>query len=71
MQYRIVKSSSGKPESNNKCEVLIKKSNSSEDLQASLASLPPELAPGSMAYTADLTSMFQKDLDGTWAKIGG
>ena len=36
---------------------------------------PPEensqLAPGSVAYTADLTNMWQKNASGQWVKVGG
>ena len=62
--YAIVKSSSGVLESANKCEVLLKNT-------AALSSLPDELAPGSVAYIANLTEMYMKDLDGDWQKIGG
>lgn len=71
MKYQIVKSSSGTPEPVNKCEILIKKSSNDENLQTALADLPSDLAPGTVAYTADMTNIFQKDLDGTWAKVGG
>lgn len=30
-----------------------------------------KLAPGSIAYTADLTSMWQKNDGGQWVKVGG
>ena len=36
---------------------------------------PPEennkLLPGSIAYTADLTNMWQKNASGQWVKVGG
>jgi len=64
MAYKIVKSSSGTPESENKCEVLIESS-------SDLANLPADLAPGSMAYTASLSAMYMKAIDGTWTQIGG
>jgi len=36
------------------------------------ANLPDDAAPGSMAYTADLTYLAIKDIDGSWvAAIGG
>lgn len=30
-----------------------------------------QLAPGSIAYTADLKSIYQKDRSGNWQQIGG
>ena len=36
---------------------------SSED---DLANLPGSAAPGSVAYTANLSSVYIKDIDGTW-----
>ena len=41
------------------------------DSEADLETLPDHVAPGSVAYTADLTSMWQKGVDGTWHAIGG
>lgn len=64
MAYKIVKSSSGKEESENKSEVLV-------DSSSDLADLPENLSPGSIAYTATLTSMWMKSLSGTWEPIGG
>lgn len=34
-----------------------------------VANLPTTALPGSIAYTADLSYVAQKDLDGTWASI--
>ena len=65
MAFRIIKSSSGVPESAETCEVLIQ---SSADL--SDPKLEP-LAPGSMAHNASMSLMYMKDIDGTWAQIGG
>ena len=64
MAYRIVKSVGGVPESPGKCEVLIESS-------SDLANLPEEITPGSIAYTASLTLMYMKAIDGTWTQIGG
>lgn len=64
MAHMIVKSSGGVQENPNKCEVLI-------DSAADLANLPEELAPGSVAYTADFSVLRMKALDGSWAEIGG
>ena len=64
MAYQIVKSSSGTPESENKCEVLIESS-------SDLANLHADLAPGSIAYTASLSPMYMKAINGTWTQIGG
>ena len=64
MAYKIVKSSSGKEEPENKSEVLV-------DSSSDLAGLPENLSPGSIAYTATLTSMWMKSLSGTWEPIGG
>lgn len=36
-----------------------------------VSSLPADAAPGSTAYTADLSYMAMKDIDGTWQQIGG
>jgi len=64
MAYQIVKSAGGVQEASEKCEVLI-------DSSSDLTNLPEELSPGSVAYTADLTSMYMKAINGTWTKIGG
>lgn len=64
MAFKITKSSSGAEESDNKCEVLI-------DSSSDLSSLPDDLAPGSMAYTASLSDMYMKAINGTWTQIGG
>ncbi len=44
------------------------------DGPADIPSPPAEnskLAEGSIAYTADLTQMWQKDGNGQWVKVGG
>ena len=64
MAYQIIKSGGGVPESSEKCEVMIESA-------GDLSSLPKDLAPGSVAYTASLSLMYMKDLDGTWTQIGG
>ena len=64
MAYQIVKSAGGVPESSEKVEVLIESS-------SDLANLPESISPGSVAYTASLTLMYMKDIDGTWTQIGG
>lgn len=48
----------------NRMEILV-------DSAADLDSIPVAAAPGSIAYTADLTGMWQKDRAGAWKKIGG
>ena len=63
MAYKIVKSTSGVPESADKVEVLIESS-------SDLANLPEELAAGSVAYTASMSAMYMKAIDGTWTQIG-
>lgn len=64
MAFEIVKSTSGVPESANKAEVLIESAND-------LKNLPDNLSTGSIAYTASLSLMYMKAIDGTWTKIGG
>lgn len=64
MAFEIVKSTSGVPESANKAEVLIESAND-------LNNLPDNLAAGSIAYTASLSLMYMKAIDGIWTKIGG
>ena len=64
MAYKIMKSTSGVVDSAEKCEVMVESS-------SDLSSLPDNLAIGSTAYTADLTSIWIKALDGTWTKVGG
>ena len=64
MAFEIVKSTSGVPESANKVEVLIESAND-------LNNLPDNLAAGSIAYTASLSLMYMKAIDGAWTKIGG
>lgn len=41
------------------------------DGEGDLPSLSAEAAAGSIAYTATLDSMWQKDNAGVWRKIGG
>jgi len=44
------------------------------DSAADIPSPPDEnslLSAGSVAYTADLTQMWQKDGNGQWVKVGG
>lgn len=64
MAYKIVKSAGGVPESAEKVEVLIESS-------SDLSSLPDDIAPGSVAYTASMSAMYMKAIDGTWTQIGG
>ena len=64
MAFSVLKSTSGTQESANKVEILI-------DAANDLNTLPTEYAPGSIAYTADLSQMYMKSLDGTWTRIGG
>lgn len=64
MAYKIVKSSNNKTEPDDKCEVLIQS-------EADLSELPEKLAPGSVAYKADMSLIYMKDIDGSWKKIGG
>lgn len=64
MAFEIVKSTSGVSDTANRCEVLIESA-------ADLANLPEELAAGSVAYTASMSVMYMKAINGTWTKIGG
>lgn len=48
----------------NKMEVLV-------DSGADLKSIPDDAAPGSIAYTADFSGMWQKANNGVWVEIGG
>ena len=64
MAFEIVKSTSGVSDTVNRCEVLIESS-------ADLADLPDDLAAGSVAYTASMSAMYMKAIDGTWTQIGG
>lgn len=57
--YRIVEVKPG-----NVLSLLLKSSDK-------VSSLPEEAAPGSTAYTADLSYIAMKDIDGTWKQIGG
>ena len=65
MAFVILKSSTGVPENANRCEVLIQSATDLSDPK-----LEP-LAPGSIAHNASMTLMYMKDIDGTWAQIGG
>ena len=64
MAYQIVKSSGGVPENTKKCEVLIESS-------SDLTNLPEDISPGSVAYTASMSAVYMKAIDGTWTQIGG
>ena len=64
MAYSIVYSSTGVKASDRRSEVLIESA-------SDLADLPAHLAPGSVAYTASMSAMYMKAIDGTWTKIGG
>jgi hypothetical protein len=57
--YRIVERKPG-----NVLTVLIKDSTKT-------SKIPADAAPGSTAYTADMSYMANKDIDGTWKQIGG
>lgn len=41
------------------------------DGAADLVDIPADTVPGSVPYTADLTEMYMKKIDGTWTRIGG
>lgn len=64
--YNILKKAKGKDvvSTTGICEVLV-------DGEADLETLPTELMPGSVAYTASMAEMWQKNNAGTWEKIGG
>lgn len=64
MAYKIVKSAGVAPEDIAKREILI-------DSEGDLANIPEDTAPGSVAYTASMDSMYMKSIGGTWTKIGG
>lgn len=64
MAYSIVYSSTGVHAPDRRSEVLIESA-------ADLPTLPAELAPGSIAYTASLAKMWQKDVNGSWVQIAG
>lgn len=63
MAFKIVKSSSGVQEGADKVEVLI-------ESESDLINLPDHLATGSVAYTASMSAMYMKAIDGTWTQIG-
>lgn len=64
MAYKILKSTRGVPEDDNKCEILIESA-------SDIANFPDDLSPGSVAYTADFSVMKMKDIDGSWVQMGG
>ena len=41
------------------------------DSAADLGDIPEDTAPGSVAYTPDMTLMFTKGNNGAWSRIGG
>lgn len=41
------------------------------DSVADVANLPVNIAPGSTAYTADLSLIYIMDNHGVWTKVGG
>lgn len=45
-----------------KCEILVEN-------EGELASLPEDIAVGSIAYTADFSGLWMKGLNGEWKKI--
>ena len=61
--YKIVKTAGGVQENADKAEVMIQSADDLEDL-------PEQLAPGSVAYKADMSLIYMKDVDGTWTQIG-
>lgn len=62
--YKIVVSQFGNAVATDamKCEVLV-------ESESDLAALPENLATGSMAYTADFSGLWMKNIDGTWKTI--
>lgn len=66
MAYTIIASSNGRETfpSSLRREILV-------DSQEDLATLPDDTSPGSVAFTADMQSMWMKDNAGGWKKIGG
>lgn len=64
MAYKIIKSAGGVQENADKCEIMIESASDLDDL-------PSDLASGSVAYTASLSIMCMKGLDGNWAYIVG
>lgn len=66
MSYNILSSSDGVQIQRDKGirEILI-------DSSADLANVPTDTAPGSVAYTADMSYIAMKANDGTWKQIGG
>lgn len=57
--YKIIGSSSGVREDANKVDILLKNA-------AAISQVPEDCAPGSMAFTADMSYVAMKDLDGAW-----
>lgn len=51
--------------------LLVRKGADTTEQNEIISSLPDDAAPGSQCYTADMTYIANKDLDGTWTKIGG
>ena len=41
------------------------------DSEDDLIDIPSHVAPGSTAYTADMSHIWQKANDGTWTSMGG
>ncbi len=64
MAYKIIKSNDGVEEDREKCEILI-------ESQSDLANVPETAAPGSVAYTADMSAIYMKAINGNWTQIGG
>lgn len=61
MGYEILKKGDGYQVSN-MCTIMIEGS-------SDVANLPDNVAPGSIAYTADMSLMYMFGLDGTWHEI--
>ncbi len=41
------------------------------DAESEISSLPTNIAPGSIAATADLNAIYRLNNSGTWVKVGG
>lgn len=61
MSYTII-------QSGNRLEANLSKKVFQIDAEADLASLP-ECAPGTIAYTNDMSKIWNKSNDGSWARI--